>query len=116
MKGFLDRLDPSLLSKLDELEKRCRFELTVTSGRRSPEHNADPKVGGVKDSAHLPDENDRGHAVDLEALESWKRFQIVYHALALGFIRIGVGRTFVHLDNSTTLPQHVLWHYYPKET
>ena len=33
-------------------------------------------------------------------------------ALKVGFKRIGVGKTFIHLDDDMTLPQNVIWNYY----
>ena len=113
MTGKIEKLNASLTEKLLLLEKAIGFELVVTSGRREPAKNL--KAGGVKNSAHLPDENDEAVGVDVVCLESGKRFAIVFQALALGFVRIGVGETFVHLDLAVHLPQRMLWHYYPKK-
>jgi hypothetical protein len=33
-------------------------------------------------------------------------------ALECGIRRIGIGKTFVHLDNDASLPQGVMWDYY----
>ena len=109
MTGETENLHPDLVWKLNRLEALCGFELSINSGFRSPEKNADPKVKGVKNSAHLTRE-----AVDIDTSTSAMRYKLVKIGLELGFNRIGIGKTFVHLDTSRELPQAVMWHYYPK--
>ena len=41
-----------------------------------------------------------------------KRFELVVAALEEGFVRIGIGKTFVHLGMAKDKPQRVMWHYY----
>lgn len=92
---------------LDHLRVMAGFPFIVHSGFRTPEHNAAlAGTGAVTDSAHL-----RGRAADIGAATSAMKFAIVMHAVALGVKRIGIGKTFVHLDNDTTLPQKVIWLY-----
>ena len=111
MVGAVEDLSPAFLITLNQLEHDCGFTLRINSGLRQPDHNA--SVGGVSDSAHLPDENGVGHAADLDCPNSWQRLIIVKKAIALGINRIGIGKTFIHVDDSVTLPQNVCWTYYP---
>lgn len=90
--------------KMDMLRAACGFPLFITSGYRTTAHNA--KVGGVDSSAHTT-----GHAADIRAGASSTKFAIVDAALAIGFKRIGVGATFVHVDDAPGLPDRVLWTY-----
>lgn len=91
--------------RLEKLRELCGFPLKVHSGYRTHSHNA--AVGGKSESEHMD-----GWGCDLEAMTSGRRFKIVQFAFALGFPRIGIGKTFVHLGMSPLLPQEVMWDYY----
>lgn len=94
----------AFLKKLDTVRDIAGIRLDVDSGFRTPKHNAD--VGGEPGSEHLV-----GGAADIRAIASRTRFLILNAALCVGFKRIGIGDTFVHLDDSTTLDQQVVWLY-----
>lgn len=97
-------MDMAFVMKLDHVRQCCDFPFRILSGYRTPAHNA--KVGGVDGSAH-----EAGKAADIQAESSVARFKIVAEALRLGFRRIGVRRTSVHLDDDETKAQRVLWLY-----
>lgn len=99
-------MDMAFVMKLDYLRQRCGFPLRVTSGYRTVEHNANAHVGGVDSSAHIA-----GKAADLQAESSVARYKIISEAVQLGFKRIGIGRTFIHLDDDETKAQKVAWLY-----
>lgn len=101
-------IDPELIKKLKALRKRTGFPIFqwINSGARSPYWNR--KVGGVATSAHLMP---RCMAVDIDAPNKIVRDHLVYTAKELGFKRIGVAKTFVHLDVDPTKPQYVAWGY-----
>lgn len=104
MTGNVEGLVPELIEKLKELEKHSGLTLYITSGRRDDKKNT--SAGGVKGSAHLS-----GLAADIAAVTSSQKFLLVGAAYAIGFKRIGVGSTFVHVDIDSTKPQNVLWPY-----
>ena len=52
-----------------------------------------------------------GHAADIGCESSGARFWILHHAMAIGFRRIGIARTFIHLDDDPAKPQEVVWLY-----
>ena len=83
----------------------CSFN--IISGFRCPSHNKD--VGGSADSAHI-----YGMAADIHCVNSNKRFRIIKSLLDVGFTRIGVARTYVHVDNDNTKPHLSIWDYYKK--
>ena len=52
-----------------------------------------------------------GRAIDIRCNTSRNRFLVVNALLKAGFKRIGVGKTFVHADDSETHDQEVIWLY-----
>lgn len=79
--------------KMQELRDACGFALPITSGFRCSVHNK--KVGGAPGSRHL-----YGTAADIgtSGMTSLQRLQLINHAFCLGFVGIGVGETFIHVD------------------
>ena len=78
--------------------------MTITSGYRTASHNK--SVGGKNNSAHR-----RGLAADIKASTTSERFEVVGYAMEMGIRRIGIAKTFVHIDIDLSLPQNVIWLY-----
>jgi len=100
------KLKPELWQLLDTIRGECGFPFNINSGLRTKAEN-DALANSVSDSAHLS-----GLAVDIACTDSSKRDKIVTVAKANGVKRIGIGKTFVHLDVDTSKVQSVMWHYY----
>lgn len=103
--GELMKFD--LLQKLNRARGFAGIPFVITSGYRTPEHNA--KVGGVPGSSHC-----KGLAVDIACNTSAARFQIVNSLMMAGFNRIGIGNTFIHVDCDPEKAPGVIWTYKPK--
>lgn len=99
--SLINRHSLEMLQKMRDIMDSPIF---ITSYWRSPEDNK--KVGGVNGSAHL-----KGYAFDLRCRNGSERRALVSAALCAGFRRIGVAKTFVHVDCDPDLPQFVLWTY-----
>jgi uncharacterized protein YcbK (DUF882 family) len=99
-------LKHELVRKLDLAREYADTPFAITSGLRSKEAN-DKLINAVEDSAHLT-----GFACEIACTESTKRWKIMQGALQAGFKRIGVGKTFIHLDVDLSKVQNVMWHYY----
>ena len=97
-------MKPRLMDKLDALRDAVKRPIKVNSAKRCVAHNE--AVGGAQNSAHIT-----GEAVDLSAVTAREKYELVTHALLLGFQRIGVGDNFVHMDVSMKLPHPALWSY-----
>lgn len=97
-------MDMAFVRKLDRLRDEVGRPVSIHSGYRTSEHNA--KVGGVDASAH-----ETGHAADLHAPTGKDKFEILGAAIRLGFRRIGIGNSFIHIDDSLSHPQDVCWTY-----
>jgi len=102
--GSGELMSKMLLEMLDELRGNCGFPLKINSGVRTEERNK--AVGGSINSSHL-----KGLAVDIHCTESAKRFKIIDEALRLGFDRIGIAKTFIHLDIDLDKSPDVIWMY-----
>jgi len=97
-------MDPRVIHYIEVIEEELKQTLVVTSGYRCEKHNL--KEGGSKTSSHL-----KGLAVDLKCAASRLRFQIMRIAIRLGITRIGIGKTFLHLDIDRQKDQEVSWLY-----
>ncbi|TQE96895.1 MAG: peptidase M15 [Spiribacter salinus] len=96
--------DPMLVEKLDEARKYAGVPFVIESGLRTIEHNRE--VGGVDDSAHVT-----GKAVDILCTNSRYRWHILDALFAVGFLRVGIGRNFIHVDIDKDKPKEVAWLY-----
>jgi len=95
---------------LDMVRQKVGFPLYINSGMRTPAHNKE--VGGVDSSAH-----ESGWAADLAIIGrvggvvSERRARVVFAAVEVGFRRIGIAETFVHLDLDPSKPSPRIWTY-----
>lgn len=101
----LQDMDQRFMQDLDALRVQAGIPLVINSAYRSVAH--EKKMGRSGNSAHT-----RGLAVDIRCGSSANRYKIVRAALALGFRRIGIGKTYIHVDKDPSLPQEVIWDYY----
>jgi uncharacterized protein YcbK (DUF882 family) len=103
-KGSGKNMKRSFLNMLDDAREIAGVPFIVNSGWRTTEHNED--AGGKSGSSHL-----KGYAVDLKATDSRTRFIILHALIAVGFTRIGIGKTFIHVDNDPNKDKQVTWLY-----
>jgi hypothetical protein len=99
-------VDDLLLFKLEMI----RIELgnkpvTINSGNRCPEENK--KVGGHPDSTHVP--MPKGKGVDAK-VKGVKPLDVGLAAEKVGGLRIGIGKTYCHLDTKPPCPSR-FWIY-----
>lgn len=101
-------MDRQLVWMLLQLEKRTGFPILkwINSGARTPVHNR--KVGGVYNSSHkIP----VCKAVDIKTPTRAIQRKVAYEARRIGFKRMGIGKTFIHLDVDRRKKQYVAWGY-----
>ena len=97
------------LERLERARIRAEIPFSVVSGSRCKEHNEE--VGGVDSSAHLADDERQSRAADIQARGSRQRGKILTALRAVGFNRIGIAKSFIHVDNDPGLPPEVTWLY-----
>jgi len=98
------KMDADFLAKLDKAREFAKVPFIINSAWRSEEDNK--RVGGKPDSSHL-----KGLAVDIKATNSRQRGLILDALRAVGFTRIGIARTFIHVDMDFDKDQDVTWLY-----
>lgn len=102
-------MDHTFLRMLDKAREIAGIPFKINSAYRSETHNL--KVGGVprsetnRGSSHL-----YGFAADISCTNSNHREIIVRSLIKAGFTRLGVAKSFIHVDND---PNKVdaLWLY-----
>mgnify|MGYP002700819613 CR=1 FL=1 len=97
-------MDATFLRMLNHARQIAGIPFRINSGFRTEQHNE--KVGGTENSSHL-----RGFAADIHAPSSTYRYEILSALFKAGFTRIGVAKSFIHVDADPTKTQKVVWTY-----
>lgn len=100
----ITQMCPDFLERLDRCREVAGIPFVVNSAYRTPEY--EKSKGRSGSGAHT-----FGRAADIRCDDSVSRWRIVFAALQVGFMRIGIGKTFIHLDDSVSLPHPCIWLY-----
>tara|TARA_R110001599_G_scaffold59739_1_gene166065 strand:- start:3203 stop:3583 length:381 start_codon:yes stop_codon:yes gene_type:complete len=102
-----NKIEDSLLLKVDELRERCGFPFIITSGYRSLAHPIE-RAKKTNTGTHA-----QGIAADIKVIDGVQRFKIVAEAIKMGFTGIGVASNFIHVDirSLDTNESPVMWCY-----
>ena len=97
------KMDTDFLAKLDKAREFAKVPFVINSAYRSPEH-----VESIKNptSSHI-----KGLAVDIKATDSRTRYRVLNALIHVGFNRIGIADTFIHVDDDKDKSQQVIWTY-----
>jgi len=96
-------MNKNFLFVLDEAREFAGIPFIINSAYRSPTHPLSIKN---PTSSHI-----KGLAVDIKATDSTTRFKILEALLSVGFTRIGIANTFIHVDLDFDKTQDVIWTY-----
>ena len=96
-------MNKDFLFVLDEAREFAGIPFIINSAYRSPNHPLSVKNPS---SSHI-----KGLAVDIKANENATRFKIVEALISVGFTRIGIADTFVHVDLDFEKRQDIIWTY-----
>ena len=102
-KEIEQNMDEDFLSKLDEAREFAGIPFVINSAYRSPEHPLSIKN---PTSSHI-----KGLAVDIKATDSSTRFKVIEALVSVGFTRLGIADTFIHVDWDFDKSQEVIWTY-----
>lgn len=97
-------MDLDFIMKLTAARKLAAVPFKINSGFRSPKHNK--KVGGKTSSSHL-----KGLAADISCKDDSLRATIIAALIVAGFNRIGIDKTFIHVDSDTSKNAFRFWVY-----
>ena len=97
------KMDKDFLEKLDRAREFAGFPFFINSAWRSPEH---PESIKNPTSSHI-----KGLAVDIRATDSKTRYLIIDALMHVGFNRIGIASTFIHVDDDKDKVSGVIWTY-----
>ena len=96
------------LELLDFAREESGTSFKITSGFRTEAYNKDLLKRGYKaskNSSHL-----KGCAADISCTDSVKRSLIVRALINVGFTRLGIAKSFIHVDNDSNKPD-AIWLY-----
>ncbi len=96
-------MDLDFLAKLDEAREYAKIPFVINSAYRSPEH---PESIKNPTSSHI-----KGLAVDIRARDSRTRYKVLEALIHVGFNRIGIADTFIHVDDDKEKSSGVIWTY-----
>ena len=102
-KKIEENMNVDFLAKLDEAREYGNIPFIINSAYRGPEHPLSIKN---TTSSHI-----KGLAVDIKAKDSRTRFLILDALIQVGFTRIGIADTFIHVDSDIDKSQNVIWTY-----
>lgn len=84
-------MDTEFMFRLNKAREMANIPFVINSGYRCEKHNAE--VGSTSRN-HV-----EGKAADIKCTEGWKRLRIVRALLNVGFSRLGISKTFIHVDS-----------------
>ena len=102
--GSGEFMEQEFLDLLDDARDIAGVPFIINSGFRTEGHNR--AVGGKETSSHLT-----GWAADIRATTSNRRYLVIAALCGVGFTRIGVADTFVHVDLDPFKAHNVMWLY-----
>jgi uncharacterized protein YcbK (DUF882 family) len=98
------KMDADFLAKLDKARELANIPFTINSAYRNADQNA--RASGKPNSSHL-----KGLAVDIRANDSSTRYIVLNALISVGFNRIGVASSFIHVDDDKEKASNVIWTY-----
>jgi len=107
--GSGKKMHPDILEMLDEVRDKFDKPIRITSGYRTKKYNESLSARGYKaspNSSHL-----KGLAVDIACSSSVDRYHLINCLLDVGFKRIGIANTFIHVDIDDEKANEVIWTY-----
>lgn len=100
----LQDMNQDFMKRLDNARRIAKIPFVLSSAYRSKEwENSHGRTGT---SSHT-----EGRAVDILCNAPANRFSIINSLLQAGFSRIGIANSYIHVDDSPTHAQNVVWTY-----
>ena len=97
-------MNDNFMAMLESARDHAKVPFVINSGFRCTRQNN--KVSGVASSSHLT-----GRGCDIRTMDSVTRYRVLEAAFEVGFNRIGIADSFIHLDSDEAKPMMVAWTY-----
>ena len=107
--GSGQMMDAEILQMLDAARELYGKPMKITSCFRTENYNEELKKKGYAASAnssHL-----KGLAADISCTTNSDRWDMIDSLLKAGFNRIGIAKTFIHVDIDEAKPPFLIWTY-----
>lgn len=101
--GSGNNMKASTLIMLDDARHIAGIPFKIVSGYRTLAHNT--RIGGSKTSSHM-----KGFAADIYYDQKKDALRIIAALHQVGFRRMGLADTFIHVDNDPDKPE-AYWDY-----
>lgn len=95
-------MDSVFMLRIDKAREDSGVPWGIVSAYRCEKHDV-----AVKGEGNHP----TGEAIDIASNNSTTRFKVVTSLMKMGFKRLGIGKTFIHVDSVEARPQGVIWLY-----
>jgi zinc D-Ala-D-Ala carboxypeptidase len=96
------KMDQIFLNMLDHAREFAQVPFIINSGYRCDQHNRE--VGSTSNN------HTSGRAADIACKDGPTRLRIVSALLKAGFKRLGIAKTFIHVDSNDGSPESI-WLY-----
>jgi uncharacterized protein YcbK (DUF882 family) len=100
--GSGSKMQSEFLKKLDNARGISGLPFKINSGYRTIAYNT--KIKGAANSAHT-----KGWAADIAYTTGAEGYKILRSLQEVGFNRIGIYKTWIHVDCDPSLPPNVIW-------
>lgn len=110
LKGSGENMEDEFMELLQEARTIADIPFRITSGFRTQAYHDDLGRRGYKTSKSRSAHQD-GYAADIACTNSQTRWLIINSLLLAGFNRIGIGSTFLHVDNGPKKTSNLIWTY-----
>jgi uncharacterized protein YcbK (DUF882 family) len=98
-------MNREFVRRLDRAREQAGVPFVITSGFRTEKHNRSLPNASTK-SSHM-----YGLAVDISAVDSFIRAEVLLALVREGFTRIGIAKTFIHVDMDDSKSSPRVWTY-----
>lgn len=95
-------MDRDFVKRVDMARDIAGVPFKINSGYRTHNHNI--RVGGSPNSSHK-----KGLACDISTPDSRTKYKVLKSLIEVGFTRIGVYDSFIHVDDDKEKIQEVVW-------
>ena len=100
----LSQMDEVFMKRLDDAREYAGIPFIINSAFRSVEYEKSKGRPGT--SQHT-----KGLAVDIRCVSNAQRFRILASLIMVGFRRIGIGTSFIHVDSGYPNSEPIIWTY-----